>query len=300
MSLTRRTFLTLFGTAAASLGLSSIALGYEQMTDLRVTSYRPVLSRWPADLPLRIVALADIHACSPWMTAKRIADIVSRANALEPDVIVLLGDYVSAIRSATRIADADWAAELARLRAPLGVHAVLGNHDWDDDYEAQRRGHGPVAAGEALKAAGVSVYDNDVVALEKSGRRFWLAGLGDQRALPPLSRGELPRGVDDLPGTLAKIGDDAPVILLAHEPDIFPDVPARVALTMSGHTHGGQIRLFGQTPVVPSKYGSRYAYGHIHEMDRDLIVSGGLGCSGIPVRFGVPPEIVMVELGAST
>ena len=92
--------------------------------------------------------------------------------------------------------------------------------------------------------------------------------------------------------------DDAPVILMAHEPDIFPEVPARVALTVSGHTHGGQVRLFGWSPIVPSAYGNRYAYGHVVEDDRSLVVSGGLGCSILPVRFGVPPEIVIVELGA--
>ncbi len=298
MSLTRRADRTAVGSAAVCLGISSGALGYEPMTDLRVTAYRPTLPNWPGDLPLRIVALADIHACSPWMTPKRIAGIVNRANALEPDIIVLLGDYVSAIRWAGKVPDTAWAAEFAKLRAPLGVHAILGNHDWDEDREAKRRRNGPVAAGEALKAAGIPVYHNEVVALDTGVRRFWLAGLGDQRALPPLHRGGHYRGVDDLPGTLAQITDDAPVILLAHEPDIFPDVPERVALTMSGHTHGGQVKLFGRTPVVPSRYGSRYVYGHIHEAGRDLIVSGGLGYSGLPIRVGVTPEIVVVELGA--
>ncbi len=99
------------------------------------------------------------------------------------------------------------------------------------------------------------------------------------------------------PGTLAKITDDAPVILLAHEPDIFPRVPDRVAITLSGHTHGGQVRLFGYSPVVPSRFGNRYAYGHVVEDNRHLLVSGGLGCSILPVRFGSPPEIVMLELG---
>ncbi len=103
-------------------------------------------------------------------------------------------------------------------------------------------------------------------------------------------------GLDDLDGTLEQIEDDAPVILMAHEPDIFPRVPDRVALTLSGHTHGGQIRLGGYSPVVPSKYGNKYAYGHIQENGRDLLVSGGLGCSMIPVRFGVPPEINLIEI----
>ncbi len=107
-------------------------------------------------------------------------------------------------------------------------------------------------------------------------------------------------GVDDLAGTLRQVTDDAPVILMAHEPDIFPDVPARVALTLSGHTHGGQVRFAGFAPIVPSKFGRRYAYGHIVEGGRNLVVSGGLGLSGLPLRFGSPPEIVVVELGAGS
>jgi predicted MPP superfamily phosphohydrolase len=89
------------------------------------------------------------------------------------------------------------------------------------------------------------------------------------------------------------------VILLAHEPDIFVKVPARVSLTLSGHTHGGQIRLLGYSPVLPSRYGQRFAYGHVVEDGRHLIISGGLGVSGVGVRFGVPPEIVLIELGGA-
>ena len=124
-----------------------------------------------------------------------------------------------------------------------------------------------------------------------------MAGLGDQLAFR-LGNGRF-QGVDNLPATLAQAVDDAPVILQAHEPDIFPEVPQTVALTLSGHTHGGQVRLFGWSPIVPSRYGNRYAYGHIHEDHRDLVVSGGIGCSIAPVRFGVTPEITLVTLEAS-
>ena len=105
---------------------------------------------------------------------------------------------------------------------------------------------------------------------------------------------------DDLPATLAQIDDDAPAILMAHEPDLFVDVPDRFAVTLSGHTHGGQVHLpvLGR-PVVPSVYGQRFAYGHIREEGRDLIVSAGLGCSIAPVRFGVPPEITVITLAAA-
>ena len=98
---------------------------------------------------------------------------------------------------------------------------------------------------------------------------------------------------------MAQIGTDDPVLLLAHEPDIFPRVSSRVALTLSGHTHGGQIRLPLIWPAfIPSRYGARFAYGHVVENDRHLIVSGGLGTSIVPARLGVPPEIVHIVLGA--
>jgi predicted MPP superfamily phosphohydrolase len=188
----------------------------------------------------------------------------------------------------------DFARVAAGLKAPLGVHAVLGNHDWWDDRTAQRLGHGPIISARELAEVGIGVLENGATRLVQDGRPFWLLGLGDQIAL--LRRPRI-RGVDDLPGTLARITDDAPAILLAHEPDIFPKVPARVALTLSGHTHGGQVRLFGYSPVTASRFGNRYAYGHVREGGRDLVVSGGLGTSILPVRFGVPPEIVLIELG---
>ncbi len=152
-----------------------------------------------------------------------------------------------------------------------------------------------------LERVGIPVYENDATRLVKDGRRFWLAGLGDQLAFIRGRRKGGRRkflGVDDLDGTLAKITDRSPVILLAHEPDIFPRVPHRVSLTLSGHTHGGQVRVLGFSPMVPSRFGNRYAYGHIVEDNRHLIVSGGLGCSILPVRLGVPPEIVMVDVAA--
>ncbi len=173
------------------------------------------------------------------------------------------------------------------LKAPLGVYAIYGNHDWWYDIEGVRK---------ALAGVRIPVLENDAVLLGAAGRRFWLAGLGDQIAyrLGPKRF----KGVDDLPGTLARIQTDDPVVLMVHEPDIFTEVPERVAITLAGHTHGGQIRVPGLWPrFVPSAYGARFAYGHIVEDDRHMIVSGGLGTSFVPVRIGVPPEIVRVTLG---
>ncbi|MRI52638.1 metallophosphoesterase [Methylobacterium sp. DB1607] len=300
VSVTRRTVLIGLGaTALTGTATGAYAVGIEPMR-LTVTRYRlHPKGPWPDGLTLRIVALADIHACEPWMSAARIAGIVAAANALKGDVTVLLGDYVSGVNLVTRYVDAaEWGPVLGRLQAPLGVYAILGNHDWWEDRSAQARGSGPTIAGEALRRNGIRVLQNEALPLAVRGHEVWLAGLGDQIAFVPSARkrGHPRTGVDDLPGTLAQIPEGAPAILLAHEPDIFPQVPARIALTLSGHTHGGQVRLFGYAPVVPSRYKNRFAYGHVREQ-ADLIVSGGLGMSIAPVRFGIPPEIVVIDLG---
>ncbi len=187
------------------------------------------------------------------MDVERIEGIVAHVNALRPDAVLLLGDYVAGhkmARYSEPVAHKDWAGALGRLRAPLGVHAVLGNHDWWEDDAVQRRRSGPTKAGLALQDAGITLHENTCQRLVKDGHPFWIAGLGDQWAYWPSSwKGfGVYQGVDDLAGTLARITDDAPVVLMAHEPDIFPLVPDRVALTIAGHTHGGQVRLLGYAP----------------------------------------------------
>ncbi|QPF85727.1 metallophosphoesterase [Bradyrhizobium genosp. L] len=297
--ISRRHFFRSIGGLTAA-GVSTAAYGVsEPVVRLNLTRYDLSPRQWPADFPLKIAALADIHACDPWMSLDRIAEIVDRTNALKPDIIVLLGDYVAGLRHVTRFIPAsEWAAVLKGLQAPLGVHAVLGNHDYWEDKTVQRQGEGVPHARRALERVGIPVYENDAVRLEKDGRPFWLAGLGDQLAFLPARRFRhvAAVGVDDLGATLAKVTDDAPVILLAHEPDVALRVPSRVALQLSGHTHGGQVRLLGWSPAVPVKHGMRLAYGHLRTKT-DVIVSGGLGCSIMPFRLGVPPEIVQVTLG---
>ena len=273
--ITRRRFLQwVLPAGALGLAASAYATVVEPLLAPRVTRYTVKPRQWPAGFDVTIAVIADLHACKPWMDLDRINAIVAQTNSLGADVIVLLGDFIAGHRFVTGpVALEEWSTALAGLKAPLGVHAVLGNHDW---------------------------WHDDAVKLSKSGRDAWLAGLGDQLAFIPTFR-RVPgrsRGVDDLAGTLSKVPDGDPVILLAHEPDVMVRVPERVALVLSGHTHGGQVRLFGWSPVVPSRYGNRYAYGHVREQC-DLIVSGGLGCSIMPVRFGMPPEIVHVTVSGA-
>jgi predicted MPP superfamily phosphohydrolase len=281
--ISRRAFLRLFGgTLAAGLGLFSYAF-VESRYRLATTAYRFTPPGFPKlDKPLRIVVLADIHAVEPWMPVARIEEIVRTTNALKPDLVVHLGDYVHGVPRPFRsgaVPISEWSAVLAKLDAPLGAYAVLGNHDWS---------HNPVGIREALTGNGIPVLENQATKIKTAdGFEFWLAGLGDQVARQ-----------NDLAKTMSAVTDDAPVILLAHEPDIFPQVPARVSLTLCGHTHGGQVRIPGFGPLlVPSRYGPRYAYGHIVEENRHLVVSGGLGCTFLPIRFAMPPEIVVLELG---
>jgi len=290
------------GLALAGVGSMSFGgYAFAEPFRLGITPYSVSPPDWPDSLSLRIAVLADLHVCEPWLGIERLRRIVARTNALGADAILLLGDYVRGGRMAgwSRVVPPEaWAAVLAGLKAPLGVHAVLGNHDWWDDRAVQSEGGGTPHARIALEAAGIPVYENDAVRFEKDGLPFWIAGLGDQWAFWDSDTTKGYRGVDDLPATLAKITDDAPVILMVHEPDIFPEVPARVALTLAGHTHGGQVTVAGYAPIIPSKYGQRYRYGHIVEEGRNLIVSAGLGCSSLPIRFGVPPEILLVTVAS--
>ena len=291
-ALISRRSLLLGGAGLVALSGPAVAgyAGVEAATMLGVTRYRLNPRGWPAGQKLTITVIADLHANGPNMGHARIREIVDLANAQQSDIVLLLGDYVATHRFVTeQVPFAVWAGELARLKAPLGVHAILGNHDWWF-HQAEIRA--------ALAGVKIPVMENTAILLGDSGARFWLAGLGDQLAYP-LGRRRF-RGVDDLPGTLAQIKTDDPVILMAHEPDIFPQVPDRVALTLAGHTHGGQVRVPFIWPVlVPSQYGARFAYGHISEGGRDMIVSGGLGTSIMPVRLGVPPEILRIELGTA-
>ena len=254
---------------------------------LEVVRYALTPPGWPAGLKLRIAVLADLHVGEPYMGLSRIGRIVDTANDVRADLIVVLGDYHASHRFITRLVlPEEMAVELGRLRAPMGRYAILGNHDYWNGAHLWRR---------AMRDAGLRLLENRAVRLGEGETAFWLGGVASMLAIR-LGGGRF-HGLHNLSYVVGAAKGDAPLILLAHEPDIFPTVPARVALTLCGHTHGGQVRLAGYSPVVPSKFGNRYAYGHVVENGRHMIVTGGLGFSMMPVRLGVPPEVVLAELG---
>ena len=299
--ITRRRFLQ--GSAATGLGIAGLAVdafAVEPGLLLDVTSSKLAPAGWPAGLKLRIAVVADIHACEPWMPASRVRHIAETTNALKPDLIALLGDFTGGHNYVTGpVMPEAWGEALSILRAPLGVHAVLGNHDWWHGALPRLRGDNGETVRRTLRAAGFGVMENDALRLEKDGKPFWLLGLGDQMAFRT-SRTET-AGIDDLDGTLRKVTDDAPAILMAHEPYVFHRVPDRVALTLCGHTHGGQVNLpFVAAALSRRRHDRSYAnYGLTVAGGRHMIVSGGLGTSVLPVRFLRPPEIVEIEIEAA-
>nr|WP_247738679.1 metallophosphoesterase [Shimia sp. R9_2] len=285
----------MLGVILAGFFAATYGFFIEPALRIRVKRWRIRREDWTAT-PLKIAVLSDLHVGEPFVGLKRVARLVKRINALDADLVLLLGDFAAGHRFITApVKIQDVAPILGDIRAKYGVFGVLGNHDWWDDLSAQKRGSGPNLYAETLKENGIPVLSNQAMKLKEPG--IWLAGLEDQLAILK-GHGRF-AGLDDLPGTLEQIEDDgAPVVLMAHEPDVFPNVPSRVALTLSGHTHGGQVRLFGWSPIVPSRYGNRFAYGHVREEGRDLVISGGIGCSIMPVRFGVVPEITVIEISA--
>ena len=294
----RRSFLKWLGRLTTGGFLTgTYAFAIEPGFRLNTTVYAFTPPRWTPGLKLRVVMLADPHCAEPYMSLARWKRIITAANALKPDVHLLLGDYVAGNywRTATvpvaQIADA-----AAALTSPVGTFGVCGNHDWWDDRSAQRLKQGPCLAEKAFVAAGIPMLENKAVRLEKDGKPFWISGTSSLVALRTRYSGRF-LSQARIEEALAQVTDDAPIIHMAHEPDLFINIPDRVSLTVSGHTHGGQVRLLGYSPMVPSSYGNRFSYGHVVENGRHLVVSGGLGCSILPVRFGMPPEIVVLELG---
>lgn len=287
------------GLVLGSTGLATYAVAVEPGFMLDVTRYRIAPRAWPSDLTLKIAVIADIHACDPWMPPARIRRIAELANAMQPDLTVLLGDFNGGHRVVTGpVWPEQWAEALDVLRAPLGVHAILGNHDWWHGPLPGMRADGAEGVRRALRHMNATVLENDGLRLEKDGKPFWLLGLADQLA-HRVGRRQY-RGADRLDRTLAVAADDAPIILLAHEPNIFHRVPDRVAVTLCGHTHGGQVNLPLVGPVIANeRFGPDLVYGHMVHGDRHIVISAGLGTSIAPVRFMRPPELVELTIAGA-
>ncbi len=239
------------------------------------------IDQWPRELnDFRIAVLSDIHAGGAFIDERKLRTIVERTNALQPEMIVILGDFISGDgrRTPLKMTPEVFAPFLKELRAPLGVYSVLGNHDWWYNGRLVR---------EALEQNGIKVLDDEVLKVDARGTSFWLVGLADLWTRP-----------QRIGQTMAQVPENTTVIALTHNPDIFPNLPSRVQLLIAGHTHGAQIHLplIGYVVEPSNRYGERYVRGHVYENGHHLFVTTGIGTSIAPIRVGVPPEIVLLTV----
>jgi predicted MPP superfamily phosphohydrolase len=268
--------LALFVSAAGSLSVWGFWL---EPASLRNEDHTLELPGWPPECAgFRIAVLADLHVGSPFNGLANLEEVVALTRNAAPDLVLLAGDYVihgvlgGSFEPPEAVAEA-----LGRLAAPAGVYAVLGNHDWWLDAARVRA---------ALEDVSIPVLEDRAVPIARGSCRLWLAGVSDYW-----------EGRHDVVAALREVPEGATAIAFTHNPDVFPDIPARVALTIAGHTHGGQVYLPGiGRPIVPSVYGERYAIGHVEESGRHLFVSSGVGTSIVPVRFLVPPEVSVLTV----
>ena len=255
----------------AQVARSALAEPYLLTTE-RLTLTLP---RLPAALDgLRVVQLSDIHH-SPFTGREQVERAVALANSLDADIIALTGDYVSHEREYA----APCAEMMGRLRARYGVYAILGNHDhWTD---------APLIT-DLFRAEGIRVLINEGFRFVVGNSSFWLAGVDDTMV-----------GLEDLPRALAGSHPDEMKLLLAHNPVILRRAArAGVDLVLSGHTHGGQVTL------RPEKSASgrprrRILRGLAQRGATQIYVSRGLGTVVLPLRYGSPPEVSVLELRSS-
>lgn len=285
-------------TSAFVVGLGMLGYAYFiEPRRLLVNEYEVKVKNWdPAFSGLRIAAISDVHGGSNGVDQARLRQIVETTNAQSPDVVVLLGDFVSQTRErdetgrrTLKMPVSEIASGLAGFNAKYGVFVVLGNHDgWFDNSE--------IAA--AFRSQNYKVLDGEVAEITKDGRTLRVLGLKDHLSIK--NWGDFS---NDAKSLLASTDGKGSVLILEHGPDIAPIITGELSITrdsklmLSGHTHGGQVWLpiLGR-PVVPSSYGQRYAAGHFKEGDMDVFVTTGIGTSILPFRFMVPPEIAIVTV----
>lgn len=260
------------------LGTALCALAWAAGVEPRLLFVREEqieLAGW-VGAPIRVALVADLHVGSPGVDAARVADIADVVTAVAPDLVLLLGDYaVNAIPGGRHVPPGEWAPSLGAIRAPLGVHAVLGNHDWWNDEDLIK---------EALQDAGIAVHDNAAVPLRSSEQTFWLVGVGD--ALTRHASVEV--ALHDVP-----VG--APVLAMSHSADVATGLAGKAQLLVAGHTHGGQVNIPWVTEYL---LGDMSWYGRKNVDGLPVYVTSGIGTSVLPIRWNRPPEVVIVTITA--
>jgi uncharacterized protein len=291
----RRRFIVDGALAAAGVGAAGMAIRGAAIDpwELTVPTYSVPIRDLPHSLEgLKIVQLSDTHL-GPRIPASFLRSAVELALSRRPDLVLLSGDYV---HNGERFIPAAAAVFGPIVKAGLPVAGVLGNHDWYNDGRAMRA---------AMEGVGVRMIDNARVYLDAATRKF-TESASPGRSLCIGGVGDLLTHFVSVRLALDAVDPAIPRLLLAHNPDTaetiqctgIPGSPApRIDLMLSGHTHGGQVRLpFIGTPLIPSRYGQKYAGGLVQGPSHRVLISRGVGMSLLPVRFGVPPEVVEITL----
>lgn len=272
----------LLGVLALFWLLSSYAFLIEPES-LVVRHVDVVSANWHG-APLTIAAIGDTHVGGAHVDAARMGRIVRRINALHPDLVVLLGDYVAGHAAEAERSPADnqdilgGIATMAAVNSRYGVVAVIGNHDsW----------YGRETITTALQNAGAAALWNRNITIHRSGGEIVIAGLADKWTGDP-----------DFGDALDGAPTGADTIILAHNPDSFVHMPPGPALMLAAHTHCGQVTIpFVGRPFLPIRH-KEFACGRVDRNGQTLYVTAGIGTSGPPVRFLNPPEITLVTIRA--
>jgi predicted MPP superfamily phosphohydrolase len=233
---------------------------------------------WTAPSGLKVAVAGDWHLTtrSAWRitSVERAARIVDEINAAQPDVVLLPGDFLAGSGDDEALSIEEMAAVLGRLKAPQGVYAVLGNHDWWHDGQRTAK---------AMSAQGIRVLENASVRLP--GHELWVVGIGDHST-----------GHSDPMRALAGVSPGAATLVMMHDPFSFATMPRTRGLVVASHTHGGQISVPGYGALlVPGAAPREWAYGWIAHKNKRMYVTSGLGVSILPVRFNMRPEWVMFQ-----
>jgi predicted MPP superfamily phosphohydrolase len=276
---TRRQFLSAAAVAGAALIIGDAT--FFAPNHPRLVRQDFFLPRWPERMSgFTVAVLSDFHY-DPHFSIHPLHAAIPIVTSLRPDLIVLPGDFVSVPLlgddAKGALAAEPCASVLSQLSAPHGLWAVMGNHDEGTDPRHVTR---------ALEAENIHVLANQSQAIEADGVRFWLAGVNDV-----LSRSA------DLSKTLRRVPASEPVILLAHEPDFADEASGYpIDLQISGHSHGGQIRLPFLPPLYLPKLAKRYVWGRYQVGPLPLYTTAGIGTVGVPMRLNCPPEITLLTL----